>query len=155
MTNSPEDPFTQVPDGSQPPPRPETPQAPPSQPGYTAAPQYGQQQYAQQQYAQQQYAYPAAGPNPATAKNWMGITALVLSLASIITGITAIGGIIFGHMSIAAAKRGEADNGGMGRAGMIIGYIFVVLGILLTIGMFWLFGVFVAECSGVDRPVWC
>lgn len=149
MTNSPEDPFTQVPDGSQPPPRPETPQAPPSQPGYAAAPQYGQQ------YAQPQYAYPPAGPNPGTAKNWMGITALVLSLASLITGITAIGGIIFGHMSIAAAKRGEADNGGMGRAGMIIGYIFVVLGILLTIGMFWLFGVFVAECSGVDRPVWC
>lgn len=150
MSNSPDDPFAQVSDGSQPPQQPQMPQAPPPQPCYAAAPQYGQPQYAQSQYA-----YPPPGPNPGTAKNWMGITALVLSLASILTGITAIGGIIFGHMSVAAAKRGEADNGGMGRAGLIIGYIFVMLGILAAVGTIWFIGVVAAECSGRYPADWC
>ena len=85
----------------------------------------------------------------------MGITALVLSLASLVMGFTAIGGIILGHMSVAAAKRGEADNGGLGRAGMILGYIFVALGILAIIGFIWFFGLIAAECSGTNPADWC
>lgn len=156
MTNSPDDPFSQASDGSQPQmPQPEFPQAPQPEPSYYDQQQPGQPQYVQPQYAQPQYAYAGYGPNPGTAKNWMGITALVLSLASLITGFTAIGGIIFGHMSVAAAKRGEADNGGLGRAGLIIGYVFVALGILAVIGFFWFVGLLATECSGVNQADWC
>lgn len=151
MTNSPDDPFAQAPSGSQPPvPQPEMPQAPPPEPTYAAQPQYAQHEYGQPQYAQ-----PSYGPNPATQKNWMGVTALVLSLASLIVGFTAIGGIVFGHLSVAAAKRGEADNGGLGRAGLILGYIFTIVGILGIVAFFLFFGVLAAECSGSNPADWC
>src|SRR5690554_724701 len=156
MTNSPEDPFANNSNGSQPPvPQPEMPQAPPVDQGQYAQPQYAQPQYGQPQYGQAHYAQPGYNPNAGTEKNWMGITALVLSLASIITGITAIGGIILGHMSVAAAKRGEANNGGLGRAGLILGYIFVVIGILSVVAIFLFFGVLAAECSTTNPADWC
>lgn len=146
MTSSPNDPFSQASDGSVPPmPPPEMPQAPLAEP----------QHYDQQQYGQPQYAQPSYGPNPGTQKNWMGITALVLSLASLIVGFSAIGGIIFGHLSVAAAKRGEADNGGLGRAGLILGYIFTIIGILGIVAFFLFFGVLAAECGGSNPADWC
>lgn len=76
---------------------------------------------------------PSYGSPAGTQKDWMGVTALVLSLATVVTGFTWIGGIIFGHLGLAAAKRGEASNRGMALAGAIIGWAFgglVVLGVL-------------------------
>ncbi|SEJ52852.1 DUF4190 domain-containing protein [Demequina mangrovi] len=172
MTNPPQDPFAQEPpetppsgtSGAQgaPTPQPEQPQQPPQQPpqpaqpapGYTQAPP--QQGYAQPGYAQPGYgAAPAYGPGSGTQKNWMGVTALILSLAGLFTGITAIGGIVFGHLSLAAAKRGEADNRGLGLAGLIIGYILVVLGIFALIAIFAFAGWFLNECGGDNPAEWC
>ncbi len=60
-----------------------------------------------------------------TSKNWMGITSLILSVATIIVGITFIPGVILGHMGLAAARRGEANNQGIALAGTLVGWFFV------------------------------
>lgn len=63
---------------------------------------------------------PTYGPG-IDSKNWMGILSLILSIGTLLTGITWIGGIIFGHMGLAAAKRGEASNREVALAGVIVG----------------------------------
>lgn len=158
---------------------PQQPQQPYAAPGQPYGQPYAQQQYAQPgqpQYPQQQYAqqppqgqpqqpyaqpYPAqpyaapAGPIAGREKNWMGTTSLVLSLLGLVTGITAIAGIVFGHLSLSAAKRGEADNRGQGLAGLIIGYVLLVLGILATIAFFVFIGWIANECGGSNPADWC
>lgn len=69
-----------------------------------------------------------------TQSDWMGITSLVLSLATFVTGITWIGGIILGHMGLAAVKRGEASNRGVALAGTVIGWAFAGLTVLAIVG---------------------
>lgn len=139
-----------------PPPPPPSPGSPPppqaAQPGQYAA-QPGQFAAQPLNYGDPQYRQPER--NPATAKNWMNITSLVLSLSSLLLGITAIGGIVFGHLGLAAAKRGEANNRGLGLAGVIIGYIFVVLGILAIVAFFAFFGWLATECGGDSPAAWC
>ncbi len=79
---------------------------------------------------------PYYGAPAGAQKNWMGITALVLSLATMVTWFTWIGGIIFGHMGLAAVKRGEASNRGIALAGTIVGWVFggiTILGIFFFI----------------------
>jgi hypothetical protein len=65
----------------------------------------------------------------------MGIASLVLSLATFVTGITWIGGIVLGHMGLAAAKRGEASNRGVALAGTVIGWVFAGLTVLAIVGL--------------------
>lgn len=139
MSHTPEDPFS----GSA-----QQAQAPHGQPQHQQQPQYAQPQYAQP-YT------PPSGPRPGTEKNWMNITSLVLSLAGLLTGITAIGGIILGHMGLSAAKKGEADNRGLGLAGVITGYVILALGILITVALFGFFGWIVSECGGANPAAWC
>lgn len=81
---------------------------------------------------------PYYGAAVSTEKDWMGVTALVLSLATLLTGFTWIGGIIFGHLGLAAAKRGEASNRGMALAGTVIGWVFGGLAILAIVGFVFL-----------------
>lgn len=58
----------------------------------------------------------------------------MLSLATFVTGITWIGGIVLGHMGLAAAKRGEASNRGVALAGTVIGWVFAGLTVLAIVG---------------------
>jgi len=108
----------------------------PKQPGDP----YGQQQpYGQQPYGQPGpygqppvygYGYPAA-PKPQTN----AILALVLSCVGLATcGVTAIAGVIFGHIAMGRIKRGEEDGRGMALAGVIIGYV-VIAGWLLYLAI--------------------
>ncbi|WP_062069145.1 DUF4190 domain-containing protein [Demequina sediminicola] len=184
MTNPPEDPFQnpqsgtdeppaqgqQQPGATPPPPPPgAAPQGAPQNP-----PQYGQQPNPQQAYAQQppQQPYPGqASPppaygapqygqqqpykDPATAKNWMNITSLILSLSSLLVGITLIPGIIFGHLGRSAAKKGEANNGGLGLAGLVVGYVFLALSIIALIVFFVFIGNVIDDCSGPNPESWC
>ena len=69
----------------------------------------------------------------------MNIVSLIASISSPITGFGAIVGIIFGHLGLGAVKRGEANNRGMGLAGLIIGYILVAIGVLGFIAYLGLF----------------
>ncbi|MFW7414158.1 DUF4190 domain-containing protein [Demequina sp. SO4-18] len=173
MSTTPDDPFARRPEdgqgqqqqpqgwGDAPPPPPQgQPQSAPQQ----GQPQYGQPQYAapppnaQPQYAQGQYQQPYGvhtGPRPGTEKNWMNITSLVLGIVGLFTWFTAIGGIILGHMGRSAEKKGQADNGGLGLAGLIISYIVMVLGLIALVGFFLFFGWFVSECGGDNPANWC
>ena len=78
---------------------------------------------------------PYFGAPVGTQKNWMGITALILSLATFVVGFTWIGGIIFGHLGLAAVKRGEANNRSIALAGTIIGWVMGALTILTIVGV--------------------
>lgn len=115
--------------------------------GYGQPPQYG--------VPPSQYGQPPIYKNPAEAKNWMNITSLVLSLSGLLLGITAIAGIVFGHLGLAAAKRGEANNRSMGLAGLIIGYVLTALGLLVIIGYIVFIGVVVSQCGGDNPASWC
>lgn len=139
--------------------QPQQPQQPPHQ--QYGAPQYGAPQHGQPQYAQPQYAQPGytPGPRPGTEKNWMNITSLALSLSGLFFGVTAIAGVIFGHLGLSASKRGEADNRSLGVAGLVIGYALIGLFILATIAILVFFGAFfgelVQECTGDNPAEWC
>jgi hypothetical protein len=76
------------------------------------------------------YAHAANYDAANTSGNWMGIASLVLSLSSVLFGITCLGGITFGHMGLSAANKGKADNRGLAPAGVIIGWVFVGFGLL-------------------------
>lgn len=78
----------------------------------------------------QQAYYPPARP----PKSWMNITSFVTSLLGL-----SIVGIIFGHLGVNAAKRGEADYKGLGIAGLVIGYLGLVVGVIWVIAVIALF----------------
>lgn len=74
-------------------------------------------------YAQGGQAYPYGGaPLP---KNSLGVWSLVLGILAVLgCGIlTGIAAIIVGHKSRRAQQEGQADNGGMGLAGIITGWV--------------------------------
>ncbi|MGR4884163.1 hypothetical protein ACIPUC_32785 [Streptomyces sp. LARHCF249] len=82
---------------------------------------------------------PYAGPR----SNGFGVTALVLGILSVVGCITSvlgigigIGAVVFGALGKGKATRGEADNGGMALAGIILGAIGIVLGALMLLAMF-------------------
>lgn len=103
----------------------------PQQPAPLAPPAASHHPYAAMPGAYQ--GLPYQHPALAQSKNWMNIVSLVLSLLGLLTGITAIVGIVFGHLGMQAARRGEADNGDMGLAGLITGY--VILGLQLLVAL--------------------
>ncbi|WP_412074588.1 DUF4190 domain-containing protein [Streptomyces sp. col6] len=104
--------------GSQPPPAASYgyPAGQPAQFGYPGYPGYG---------------HPWGGPQPA---NGMGIAALVLGLISVVGfcmyGLGIVLGVlalIFGVLGRGRAQRGEADNGGVALAGIILGSVGIVV----------------------------
>jgi hypothetical protein len=105
----------------------------PPPPGYATPP-------VEQNPAYSTVAYPPAPPpgygytpnyQAANAPdNWMGVASLVLSLATLLFGITCIPGVIFGHMALDAANKGTANNRGLALAGVIIGWAFLGFGLL-------------------------
>ncbi|MGW0749214.1 DUF4190 domain-containing protein [Streptomyces sp. NPDC002587] len=79
----------------------------------------------------------------APKSNGFGVTALVLGIISVVGCITSfiaialgIGAVVFGALGKGKATRGEADNGGMALAGIILGAIGIVLGALMLLAMF-------------------
>ncbi|WP_062202777.1 DUF4190 domain-containing protein [Demequina salsinemoris] len=158
MSSTPQDPFQSRPEDSG---AAQQPQPDAAQQGqqYAMPPYQGQpqnQQYTQQQYPMQQpYAQPPAGPRYGTEKNWMGITALVMGLLGLFTGVTALAGIVFGHMGRAAARRGEADNAGMSLAGLVLSYVIVVAAAIGLIMLFVVVGYLANECGGDNPASWC
>lgn len=124
---APQDPFGTPDQGSQPGGTPGygAPGQPPGQPGYGAPPPSGG------------YGAPPPGSG-AVPRNGLGIAALVLGLLALFSSWTVVGGILFGLLAIVLgvigrgrAKRGEANNGGLALAGIILG----ALGLLISIGL--------------------
>lgn len=74
----------------------------------------------------------------AQSRNGFGIAALVLGLFALLLSWTVIGGIllgilalVFGLLGRGRARRGQATNGGMSIAGLVLG----VVGLLISIGL--------------------
>ena len=146
--NEPQDPYAagnQPGAGGQPPQQPGQPPqygAPqPPQYGAPQAPQYGAPQYGAPQYgAPQAPQYdpnqygggaPGYGLNP-YPKNGLGVWSLVLGILSyVLCGIfAAIAAIIVGGRAKQAVAAGEANNGGMATAGVVLGWINVILSVI-------------------------
>ncbi|MEU1125584.1 DUF4190 domain-containing protein, partial [Streptomyces sp. NPDC005899] len=113
------------------------PGAPGPQYGYPAAPAPPAAQYGGYPGYPGYGGQPAWGPAPA---NGLGVAALVLGIIAvvgfcmwgfgIILGILAL---IFGIIGRGRAKRGEANNGGMALAGIILGSVAIVIS-AITLG---------------------
>ncbi|MFE7095503.1 DUF4190 domain-containing protein [Streptomyces erythrochromogenes] len=101
--------------------------------------------------AQPGYGYPAQGypfpgayqPYGRPPSNGFGITALVLGILAVVGCITSfiavalgIAAVVFGALGKGKANRGEADNGGVALAGIILGAIGIALGLLMLFAMF-------------------
>ena len=104
--------------------------------GQSAQPQYAQAPAPQYAQGAQQYSpgYAVSKPN-----SWMNIVALV-------TGLLCFGpvAIIFGHLGVRAANRGEADYKGLGIAGLVLGYI----GLVFVLAYFGLIAIAIASDPG-------
>lgn len=103
---------------------------PPGQP-------YGQQPGQPYGMPQYPYGYP---PQPKPQQN--AILALVLSCVGFVTcGITAIVGVIFGHIAMGKIKRGEEDGRGLALAGLIVGYVVIAGWVLYFVFIVFLIGI--------------
>ncbi|NMR20710.1 DUF4190 domain-containing protein [Cellulomonas fimi] len=110
--------------GSQPPAYGSQPPAYGSQPpAYGSQPQYGAGDY-----------YGGPGTYP---KNSLAVWSLVLALVGffICSFFTGIPAIIVGNKAKRAAAEGQANNPGLATAGIVIGWIVTVLGVLVAIGV--------------------
>ncbi|MFG1867471.1 DUF4190 domain-containing protein [Micromonospora arborensis] len=117
-----------------------------------AVPQYPDQPYAAQPYPAQPYSappysappYPVAPFSPAypvvvaaPPTSGLAVASLIAGLVGVLGGwclfgVPCIAAVILGHMATAATKRGERGGHGIAIAGLILGYIFVIPGVVLT-----------------------
>lgn len=99
---------------------------PPAPTGYPAAPQYGAAPYPP---APQYGAAPGYGGGYVYPKNSLAVWSLVLGIVSVVLCgfLTAIPAIIVGNNAKRAVAAGEADNGGLATAGIVIGWIMIAL----------------------------
>jgi hypothetical protein len=136
LTGGPQDPYStpQQPAGGvpvPPTPPPPTPYGGPAvpPPGY-GAPGYGP---AAPGYGMAPSMPPTGyGPMAGTEKNGLGTWALVLGIVSFFCGgfITGIAAVIVGTKSQQAQATGQANNGNLGRIGVILGWIAIVLSVI-------------------------
>ncbi|GAA1870784.1 DUF4190 domain-containing protein [Myceligenerans crystallogenes] len=83
--------------------------------------------------------YPGApaqgGYGPQYPKNGLGLWSLILGILSFVVCpvIASIAAIVTGHMGRKAVRNGEANNGGMAMAGLILGWASLILSIVLGI----------------------
>lgn len=99
------------------------------QPPYGQQPAYGQQPWA----GQPGYQAPYGG---GTQRNSLAVWSLVLGIVGLCCGIAGIGALVLGKQAKDAVARGEANNGGMATAGIVLGWVaiaFWILGIILRV----------------------
>ena len=115
----------------------------PYAPGPYGSGGYGPDSYPPGPYPPGPYpgAYPPApygdyyqGPPPAP-KNGLGVAALVVAIIALIGSVFVVGGIIgiaaviLGFIARGRAKSGEATNGGVALAGIILGVVSIIAGL--------------------------
>jgi hypothetical protein len=156
-SDKPESPSDKTP----PPAAPQTP--PPAAPqhpaagGYPPPPPYPQYPYPPGQYPGG-YGYPPPPPQPYSGytppptgpKNGLGIASLIIAIIGLVTSASVVLGIILGIVAVAIGfaarglvKRGEANNGGVAIAGIVLGFLAIVAGLVfipIWIGLFNSFG---------------
>ena len=112
---------------------PGTPFAAPGEPQPVYQPAF-QQPY-QQPYPPG-YGRPYAAPapfgqpypgQPHAQDNALAIGALVCSILGFCSGITALAGLVMGHIALSKTNRGEAGGRGLATAAVIVGYVVIAL----------------------------
>ncbi|KUI12004.1 hypothetical protein AU193_02555 [Mycobacterium sp. GA-1285] len=124
-----------------PPPAQSPPPPPPSQP------QYGAYPGGYPPPPSQGYAYP---PPASAPKNGIGIAALVVAIIAL---LSVFGGVVLGVVAVilgfigwGRAKRGEATNGGVAVAGIVLGFLSIIEAIVVIWLAVWGFN----EVGGSD-----
>ena len=81
--------------------------------------------------------YAGQAPPPVVPRNGLGIGALVLAIVGLLLCWTIAGGVIFGVVAVimglvarGRVKRGEADNGGVALAGVVLGFLSILAGLV-------------------------
>jgi hypothetical protein len=98
----------------------------------------------------QQSPYGGYAPPPTAPQNGLGIASLVTAIIAL---LTVVGGVVLGVVAVilgfmgwGKAKRGEATNGGVAVAGIVLGFLSIIEAVAV-IGLFiWGFG----EVGGTD-----
>ncbi|MEU8640101.1 DUF4190 domain-containing protein [Amycolatopsis sp. NPDC048633] len=73
------------------------------------------------------YVQPPYVPAQHKPDNALAIGALVCSILGFCSGITAIAGLVMGHIALSKTNRGEAGGRGMATAAVIVGYVVIAL----------------------------
>lgn len=77
--------------------------------------------------------YSGYAPPPVAPKNGVGIASLVIAIVGLVTVcgglILGVVAVILGFMGWGRAKRGEATNGGVAIAGIVLGFLGIVVSI--------------------------
>lgn len=113
-----------------PPPPPPPSYGGPVQPGYGAPAQPG---YGEPGYGAPAYGAPGAGTQaPGRRTNVLAIVSLIASIAGlvIVWFIGSIVGVVCGHISMNQIKKTGEEGRGLALAGLIVGYIGIVLSII-------------------------
>ncbi len=127
---------------------------PPPAPGPPPAAGWGQPAPGQQWYQPppQAFASPYTTPYPnAPTTNGLAVASLVCSLGGLLCGVGAIVGVVLGFVARSQIKAsgGRQQGDGMALAGIIIGSVLIVAGIVLLIAIF----AFVhTNCGGLNQP---
>ncbi|MFC5744976.1 DUF4190 domain-containing protein [Actinomadura rugatobispora] len=90
-----------------------------------------------------QHHYYGGGPPMAPRNNGMAITSMVLGIIGVITcgGVLfSVGAIIFGHVAQSQIRRTGEQGSGMAVAGLVLGYIFALLGLIYWIVVVGIYG---------------
>ncbi|GAA2443175.1 hypothetical protein GCM10010191_69490 [Actinomadura vinacea] len=90
-----------------------------------------------------QHHYYGGGPPVAPRNNGMAITSMVLGIIGVVTcgGILfSVGAIIFGHVAQSQIRRTGEQGGGMAVAGLVLGYIFALIGLIYWIVIVGIYG---------------
>lgn len=125
---------------------PDQPETPPQQPQYPGT-YPGAYPGAYPPAPPQGYAYP---PPPNAPKNGIGVAALVVAIVAL---VSVFGGIVLGVVAVILgfigwnrAKRGEATNGGVAVAGIVLGFLSIIEAIVVIWLAVWGFN----EVGGTD-----
>jgi len=73
------------------------------------------------------YSQPYGAVSPHKQDNALAIGALVCSILGFCSGITALAGLIMGHIALSKTNRGEAGGRGLATAAVIVGYVVIAL----------------------------
>lgn len=85
-------------------------------------------------------------PYPAVVRNGLGVGALVIGILALVGSFSVAGGVIGGLVAVvlgvagrARARRGEASNGGVALAGIVVGALAIAAGltfVAIWVGLF-------------------
>jgi hypothetical protein len=125
-------------------PPPPAPQAPPPP---APPPQYGAYPGG---YPPPPPGYPGYAPPPSGPRNGLGLAALIVAIVAL---LSAVGGVVLGVVAVVLgflgwnrAKRGEANNGGIAVAGIVLGVLSIIEAIAVIAFAVWGF----KEAGGSD-----